>query len=154
MGQMFLDAEVFIDFMAECKKYGINVPVVPGIMCLNTYGGFQRMTSLCKTRLPAGMAEATKAANTSDGDFKQYGIEYATKMCKRLLEGGACGLHFYTLNLEKVVIGALLGTGLITQAQADACTADETDAKLMVSAQGITVDDASKKGEAASKANA
>merc|ERR1712032_95920 len=48
------------------------------------------------------------------------------------------GLHFYTLNLEKIVIGALLGLGLVTAEQAAACSAGEADAKSMVSAQGIT----------------
>merc|ERR1712038_1146464 len=49
--QMFMDAQVYLDFLAACKDYGITVPIVPGIMCLNTFGGFQRMTALCKTRL-------------------------------------------------------------------------------------------------------
>jgi len=138
--QMFLDAQVFLDFMAECKKWGINVPVVPGIMCLNAYGGFGRMTDMCKTRLPAGMAEAAKAANTSDDAFKKWGIDFITAMCKNCLDGGASGLHFYTLNLEKATLGILLGLKLITQAQYDGCVGSEADAKTMISAQGITTD--------------
>lgn len=59
-------------------------------------------------------------------------------MCRKLLEGGAPGLHFYTLNLEKVVVGILKGLGKITDAQASAFQAVEADAKFMVSAQGIT----------------
>ena len=59
-------------------------------------------------------------------------------MCKALLEGGAPGLHFYTLNLEKVVVGILKGLGKISDAQAAAFQAVEADAKFMVSAQGIT----------------
>jgi len=136
--QMFLDAQVYVDFLAECKKWEINAAIVPGIMCLNNFNGFKRMTEMCKTRLPAGMLEAAAAANTSDDDFKAYGITYATEMCRQLIEGGAPGLHFYTLNLEKIVIGALLGLGLVTAAQAAACSAGEADAKSMVSAQGIT----------------
>jgi len=138
--QMFLDAQVYVDFLAECKKWEINATIVPGIMCLNTFGGFKRMTEMCKTRLPAGMLEAATAVNASgsDDEFKAYGITYATEMCRQLIEGGAPGLHFYTLNLEKVVIGALLGLGLVTEEQAAACSAGEADAKTMVSAQGIT----------------
>lgn len=59
-------------------------------------------------------------------------------MCKACLDGGAPGLHFYTLNLERVVVGTLLGLGKITQQQADGCTLGDADAKTMVSAQGIT----------------
>merc|ERR1719401_3276654 len=107
-------------------------------MCLNTLGGLQRMTGLCKTRLPAGFMEEAKAANTSDDAFKTWGIQAGVKMCKALLDGGAPGLHFYTLNLERVVVGVLVGLGLVTEEQAKCCTTADTDAKSMVSAQGIT----------------
>eukprot|EP00437_Effrenium_voratum_P059199 CAMPEP_0181500546 /NCGR_PEP_ID=MMETSP1110-20121109/55282_1 /TAXON_ID=174948 /ORGANISM="Symbiodinium sp., Strain CCMP421" /LENGTH=812 /DNA_ID=CAMNT_0023628871 /DNA_START=56 /DNA_END=2494 /DNA_ORIENTATION=- len=136
--QMFLDPEVFLDFQKECLKYDIKVPIVPGIMCLNTYGGLVRMTELCKTRVPAGLMERAEKANTSDEAFKQFGIQEGVVLCKALLEGGAPGLHFYTLNLEKVVVGILKGLGKITEDQAKAFSQVEADAKFMVSAQGIT----------------
>merc|ERR1712039_139161 len=97
-------------------------------------------TDMCKTRLPAGMAEEAKKHSGSDDEFKMYGVRFASEMCTDLLKGGAPGMHFYTLNLEKVVIGALVGCGLVTQEQADKCAADEADAKTMVSAQGITTE--------------
>jgi len=136
--QMFLDAQVFLDFMAACKEYGINATIVPGIMCLNNFGGFDRMTKLCKTRLPEGFYERAKAANTGDDAFKAFGIQEGIAMCRALLDGGATGLHFYTLNLERVVVGVLLGLGLVTAEQAAGCEGGDKDAKTMVSAQGIT----------------
>jgi len=136
--QMFLDAKVYINFVKECRAYGINVPIVPGIMCLNTFGGLQRMTTLCKTRLPDGFLERAQAANTSDDDFKAWGIQEGAAMCKEILAAGAPGLHFYTLNLERVVVGILRALDLVTEAQAAACSAGDADAKFMVSAQGIT----------------
>jgi len=134
--QMFLDVQVYHDFVAACREYGITVPVVPGIMCLTGFGGFQRMTSLCKTRLPAGMLEEAKAC-ANDDEFKQWGITSGTEMCKNLLDAGAPGVHFYTLNLERVVVGTLLALGKITAEQAASCSAGDADAKTMVSAQGI-----------------
>merc|ERR1712051_841176 len=136
--QMFMDPQVYTDFLAECKQWGINVPIVPGIMCLNTFGGFQRMTALCKTRIPDGFLEKAEAANTSDDAFKAWGIEAGVEMCRAVLDAGAPGLHFYTLNLERVVVGTLLGLGKITEEQAALCTTGDADAKTMVSAQGIT----------------
>lgn len=53
--QMFLDHKVFFDFVQDCRTAGIMVPVIPGIMMLNTFGGLQRMTELCKTRIPEGL---------------------------------------------------------------------------------------------------
>merc|ERR1712176_1041775 len=100
--------------------------------------GFQRMTALCKTRLPEGFTEKAEAANTSDDAFKTWGIQAGVELCRGVLDGGAPGLHFYTLNLERVVVGTLLGLGLISQEQAFGCVATDADAKSMVSAQGIT----------------
>jgi len=138
--QMFLDPQVFLDYSKYCKEYGIDALVVPGIMCLNGFAGFKRMTGLCMTRLPEGMAKAAEAANTSDDAFKAWGIVFMIDMCRKLLDGGACGLHFYTLNLENATIGILKGLKLITPEQAAACAAGDADAKSMVSAQGITTD--------------
>merc|ERR1712242_464235 len=136
--QMFMDPQVYTDFVAACKEHGITVPIVPGIMCLNTLGGFERMTALCKTRLPEGFLEKAQKANTSDDAFKAWGVQAGVEMCRAVLDGGAPGLHFYTLNLERVVVGTLLGLELITKEQAFGCMATDADAKTMVSAQGIT----------------
>mmetsp|Transcript_83908 Transcript_83908/g.179858 ORF Transcript_83908/g.179858 Transcript_83908/m.179858 type:complete len:816 (-) Transcript_83908:98-2545(-) len=137
--QMFLDAGVYLQFVKDCRAHGINVPIVPGIMCLNTCGGLKRMTGLCKTRMPPGMMEAAEAADKDDDTFKAWGVEAGVAMCKACLEGGAPGLHFYTLNLEKVVVGVLKGLKLITEEQASAFgIGGDADAKFMVSAQGIT----------------
>lgn len=138
--QMFLDAQVFLDFVEECKKYDIHVPVLPGIMCLNNLNGLQRMTALCKTRVPEGLIEEAVKANTSDDAFKAWGIQKGVEMCRALLDGGAVGLHFYTLNLERVTVGILKGLGLITEEQAKVCESADKDAKSMVSAQGIVGD--------------
>lgn len=138
--QMFLDPDVYIDFVAACRAHGITVPVVPGIMCLTTFGGLCRMTDLCKTRVPEGMLEAAQAASTTDDEFKAWGIKMGADLCQKVMDGGAPGLHFYTLNLEKVVVGTLLQLGWITQEQADSCQKSDADAKSMVSAQGITVE--------------
>lgn len=138
--QMFLDPEVYVEFLKACKEWKIKVPIIPGIMCLTGYGGFNRMTDLCKTRLPAGMAEAAKAASSSDDEFKNWGIKMGADLCKKVLAAGAPGLHFYTLNLERVAVGTLLELGFITAEQAALCQKTDADAKSMVSAQGITVD--------------
>merc|ERR1719400_356682 len=144
--QMFMDPQVYLDFVQACRSHGINVPIIPGIMCLNTFGGFERMTQLCKTRLPPGFYERAKTNNTSDDTFKAFGVEAGITMCKACLDGGAPGLHFYTLNLEKVVLGTLVGLGLVTEEKAKTFTAGDADAKSMVSAQGITTDKSTSKG--------
>eukprot|EP00443_Scrippsiella_acuminata_P102294 CAMPEP_0115698054 /NCGR_PEP_ID=MMETSP0272-20121206/66137_1 /TAXON_ID=71861 /ORGANISM="Scrippsiella trochoidea, Strain CCMP3099" /LENGTH=480 /DNA_ID=CAMNT_0003138379 /DNA_START=79 /DNA_END=1517 /DNA_ORIENTATION=- len=110
--QMFLDPQVYFDFVSACKAWGINVPVVPGIMCLKK--GFERMTTMCKTRVPAEMLSKARAASGSDEAFKAFAIEAGVSMCRVLLDGGAPGLHLYTLNLETVAVGILQGLHLYT----------------------------------------
>jgi len=48
--QLFYDVDVFLKFVQDCKDIGINVPIVPGVMPIMTYGGFKRMTGFCKTK--------------------------------------------------------------------------------------------------------
>ena len=91
------------------------------------------------------MLDAAKACSATDDEFKQWGIKMGADLCRKVLEGGAPGLHFYTLNLEKVAVGTLLEMGMITQEQADSCKAGDADAKTMVSAQGITTGATEKK---------
>merc|ERR1712226_840208 len=71
---------------------------------------------------------------------KKWAIEFGTDLCQKCIDGGACGLHFYTLNLERVTLGMLKGLKMITAEQHDTCLGSEADAKTMVSAQGISVD--------------
>ena len=128
--QMFLDAQVYTDFVKTCREWGINVPVVPGIMCLNGLAGLKRMTELCKSRLPEGMMKAAEKAGAISNDaIKAWGVKYMTEVCHQCVAGGAPGLHFYTLNLENATLGMLQGLNLITAEQAAACTAGDKDAK-------------------------
>ncbi|CAM9118548.1 unnamed protein product, partial [Chrysoparadoxa australica] len=110
--QMFFDPEVFRTFGQACKDYGINVPIVPGLMCLNTYMGFKRMTHFCKTRVPLSLAAKIDEVKDDEAGMKALGTEYGAHMVAELISMGAVCLHFYTLNLEKVTIGILKRCGL------------------------------------------
>jgi len=55
--QMFFDTKVFGTFVEDCRKWGIMCPVVPGLMCINAYAGFCKMTKFCKTRVPSALQE-------------------------------------------------------------------------------------------------
>jgi methylenetetrahydrofolate reductase (NADPH) len=113
--QMFFDTEVFGDFVTTCRAYGIEVPIVPGIMCINNKGGFQRMTAFCRSRVPQALRERIEACEDDDA-AKLAGIEEGTRMCQELIALSAPVLHFYTLNLEKVTVGILENLGLVANA--------------------------------------
>ena len=113
--QMFFDAEDFGIFVKDCRQAGINVPILPGIMCISNMGGFKRMTDFCKSRIPDAVMSALEKANEVIGDgedavkeaaqrVKETGVQIIVDMCSRLLEMGTPGLHFYTLNQSAATI--------------------------------------------------
>jgi hypothetical protein len=109
---MFFDTAVFLQFVHDCRAVGISCPIVPGLMCINAYAGFAKMTRFCKSRVPASLAEKMEEIKHDAEKVKEFGIAYGTQMCQELIDSGLVSvLHFYTLNLEKVVYGVLDGLG-------------------------------------------
>eukprot|EP00456_Euglypha_rotunda_P027590 TRINITY_DN22023_c0_g1_i3.p1 TRINITY_DN22023_c0_g1~~TRINITY_DN22023_c0_g1_i3.p1 ORF type:complete len:107 (-),score=10.10 TRINITY_DN22023_c0_g1_i3:11-331(-) len=84
-------------------------------MAIQNYSGFLQMTGFCKTSIPKEILEALAPIKGDDARVKTFGIELATKMCRKLLDNGVVGLHFYTLNLERSVIKTLERLGYITK---------------------------------------
>ena len=127
--QMFFDAEVFKTFVEDCRKWGIDCPIVPGLMCINAYPGFKKMTKFCKTRVPKPLEEKMDSMKDDPDAVKKFGVEFGAEICRNLLDSGVKILHFYTLNLEKVVYGITdelgITSGLIEKS-------NESDASDMV----------------------
>jgi methylenetetrahydrofolate reductase (NADPH) len=124
---MFFDTKVFGTFVADCKAWGILCPIVPGLMCINAYAGFCKMTKFCKTRVPAELQAKMDSMSEDPAAIKAFGVEFGIEMCQDLMKIGVDVLHFYTLNLEKVVYGIMEGLGYEVKA-----VANESDAAAMV----------------------
>jgi hypothetical protein len=114
--QMFFDSAVFATFVQDCRAIGITCPIVPGLMCINAYAGFVKMTQFCKTRVPSWLSEKLEVIKDDVDAMKAFGIEFGAQLCRDLLATNEVHvLHFYTLNLEKVVYGILHELGLGTE---------------------------------------
>jgi methylenetetrahydrofolate reductase (NADPH) len=117
---MFFDVNVFLTFCKDCRKWGITCPILPGIMCIHAYPGLSKMSFFCKTRIPLEIQSKLDTIREDDEAVKEFGMEFTTKTCQTLLEQqkddeyGVKVLHFYTLNLEKVVYGIMKMLGLRT----------------------------------------
>lgn len=109
--QLFYDVDVFLEWVKRCRAAGITCPIVPGIMPIQNYNGFKRMTSFCRTRVPPSILRALQPIKQDDSQVKEFGIQLAVQMCKKLHDSGFVGLHFYTLNLERSVTRILQGVG-------------------------------------------
>lgn len=118
--QMFFEVEVFNTFVKDCIAYGITAPVMPGIMLIQSYGGFKRMTKMCKSRVPQQIHDDLDALPQDDKKeherlVKEYGIKNGTKICNELMASGHMGLHLYCLNLETVTYGVLKNLNLLKE---------------------------------------
>merc|ERR1719240_943654 len=113
--QLFYDPNSYFEFLR--KSHAIGVPksfdVFPGIMPIQSYAGFRRMTGLCKTFVPKAIDEALELVKDNEAAVKEYGIELAVQMCKESMDGGCPGLHLYTLNLEKSATAICEKLGLV-----------------------------------------
>jgi methylenetetrahydrofolate reductase (NADPH) len=96
--QFFFDAAHYFDLLDALHGHGVDKPVVPGIMPVTNIGGIERMTKLQGSEFPEWLARKLYAVADDPAAVRAVGIEEATKLCRTLLDGGAPGLHFYTLN--------------------------------------------------------
>ena len=95
--QLFFDNADYFGFVARAREAGIAVPIVPGVMPVVSVASIRRMALLCGAKIPAEFAARLDTCQ-DDAETLQVGIEWATAQCRELLEKGAPGLHFYTLN--------------------------------------------------------
>lgn len=111
--QFFYDTDIFLKFVVDCRKLGISVPIIPGIMPIHTFNNFRRMTMVCGTKIPPSVAQSLEPIKNDDEAVKEYGVKLGIQMCKTLIDSGVKYLHFYTLNLEKSVTQILEGLQIV-----------------------------------------
>jgi methylenetetrahydrofolate reductase (NADPH) len=96
--QLFFDNRVYWDFVAAAREHGIDVPIIPGVIPIASYGQVARICKLCDASIPA---ELDAAMGSLGGDLEAealLGVAVAARQCDELLAGGAPGIHFYALN--------------------------------------------------------
>jgi methylenetetrahydrofolate reductase (NADPH) len=95
--QLFYDNADFFRFRSACEELGINVPIIPGILPVTNLGQIQRITSLCKAKLPQSFIAKLSEKDDADWQF-QVGVDFATQQVQELVDRGIPGIHFYVLN--------------------------------------------------------
>lgn len=102
--QLFFDPADYFRFMELVERTGTTIPVIPGIMPLTNVRQVERFGVLSGTPVPAQVTERIAAVADSPADVRRVGVELATELSETLLEGGAPGLHFYTLNRSTATV--------------------------------------------------
>lgn len=95
--QLFYDNQDFFRFRDQCVTSGITVPIVPGLLPVLSLSQVQRITALCKAKLPNSFVERLSQQEDADWQFN-VGIEHATAQAQELITAGVPGIHFYVLN--------------------------------------------------------
>jgi len=107
--QFFFKGDTFFRFRDACVAAGIDAPIIPGILPVQSWKGVQKFAASCGTSIPVELAQAFEKAER-DGRSDLLATAVATELCSKLLDGGAEHLHFYTLNdprLTRDIVHAL-----------------------------------------------
>ncbi|MDD4964884.1 MAG: methylenetetrahydrofolate reductase [NAD(P)H] [Gallionella sp.] len=96
--QYFYNADSYFYFVDACQKLGVTAPIVPGIMPIVKFSQLARFSEMCGAEIPRWMSKTLEGYGDDNESVQAFGLDVVTKLCERLLAGGAPGLHFYTLN--------------------------------------------------------
>ena len=96
--QYFYNADAFFRFRDDAVAAGVGVPIVPGIMPINNYTQLARFSEACGAEIPRWVRVRLASFGDDRAAIRSFGLEVVASLCRRLIAGGAPGLHFYTLN--------------------------------------------------------
>jgi len=110
--QYFYNPGAYFRFVSDCEKLGIDLPIVPGIMPITNYTQLSRFSEACGAEIPRWIRKRLEAFGDDRESIRAFGVEVVTLLCERLLEQGAPGLHFYTLNQSEACLAIWENLGL------------------------------------------
>ncbi|HJU24685.1 MAG TPA: methylenetetrahydrofolate reductase [NAD(P)H] [Casimicrobiaceae bacterium] len=96
--QYFFNPDAYWNFVEACASRGIDVPIVPGIMPISSFTKLARFSDACGAEIPRWIRRRLESLGDDAASIRAFGLDVVTKMCASLIERGAPGLHFYTLN--------------------------------------------------------
>jgi len=113
--QFFYNPDAYFHFVDEVRALGVMVPIVPGIMPIHNYAKIAQFAARDGIEIPRWVALKMEGYMDDTASIRAFGIEVVTRLCERLIAGGAPGIHFYTLNQSALTLeicrrlGALAG---------------------------------------------
>lgn len=110
--QYFYNADAYASFMDACAKRGIDIPVVPGIMPITNFSNLMRFSDACGAEIPRWLRKRLEGYGDDIEGIRALGAEVVTTLCRRLLDMGAPGLHFYTMNQADPTLAVWNNLGL------------------------------------------
>ncbi|MBF6022508.1 methylenetetrahydrofolate reductase [NAD(P)H] [Lysobacter niastensis] len=105
--QYFYNADAYFRFVDDARRIGVTVPIVPGIMPISNFSQLRRFSDACGAEIPRWIGKRMQAFGDDVEAIREFAADMVAGMCERLVDGGAPGLHFYTLNLSKPTLAVL-----------------------------------------------
>ncbi|HEX5122879.1 MAG TPA: methylenetetrahydrofolate reductase [NAD(P)H] [Rhodanobacteraceae bacterium] len=105
--QYFYNADAYFHFVDAARKARITVPIVPGIMPIANFTQLRRFSELCGAEIPRWLAKRLSAYGDDVDSIREFAADVVGALCRRLVEGGVPGLHFYTLNRAKATLAVI-----------------------------------------------
>ena len=96
--QFFFEAQKWIQLVDSLEKHGSKLTVIPGILPITNVTQLKRMAELSGTPIPQELTNAVESVANNPEEVRKIGVEFATQFCRELIDAGAPGLHFYTMN--------------------------------------------------------
>ena len=102
--QYFYNADAYFHFVNEVRAAGIDIPIIPGIMPIASFSKLARFSDACGAELPRWMRRKFESFGDDADSIRAFGLDVVTELCQRLLDGGAPGLHFYSMNQSALTL--------------------------------------------------
>jgi methylenetetrahydrofolate reductase (NADPH) len=116
ISQMIFHADDYFRMVDAARAAGVEFPILPAITPVTTPAGLARNLELSGERAPEAFAAAL-AAEQNEARRREIGVDFAADLTRRLLDGGAPGIHLYTRNMHEVPLAVLARVGLIDEAR-------------------------------------
>ncbi|MEZ5702957.1 MAG: methylenetetrahydrofolate reductase [NAD(P)H] [Burkholderiaceae bacterium] len=102
--QYFFNADAYFRFVDDARRQGVEVPIVPGIMPITSSAQLLRFSDACGAEIPRFVRLRLQSFGDDTASIKAFGLDVVSRLCERLVKGGAPGLHFYSMNQSEATV--------------------------------------------------
>jgi methylenetetrahydrofolate reductase (NADPH) len=102
--QYFFNPDAYFRFVDEARLHGIDIPIVPGVMPISQYSQLRRFSDMCGAEIPRWIAKRLESFRDDADAIREFGADVVADLCRKLIAGGAPGIHFYTLNRARATL--------------------------------------------------
>ncbi|PNS07391.1 methylenetetrahydrofolate reductase [NAD(P)H] [Solilutibacter silvestris] len=99
--QYFYNSDAYFHFIDDVRKRGIDIPIIPGIMPISNFTQLRRFSEACGAEIPRWIGQRMRAHGDDAEAIREFAADLVATLCRRLVDGGAPALHFYTLNMAR-----------------------------------------------------